>query len=304
MEIDSQGNFGMVFDIDHYAVHDGPGIRTCIFLKGCFLSCVWCHSPESQSIDPQLLFSSSRCTLCGACTTVCPKALHSMDTDGHKFSKEGCTTCGRCAEVCPSGALFVCGQSKTVDEVVNEALEDRVFYKNSGGGVTLTGGEVLYQPAFTRRILQALKKEGVHTIVETSGFGSKQDLIDLVPFTDVFYYDFKLGEKELFKKYTGGDLNVVLENLVALRKRTDSIVLRVPLIPGITDSIENITSAYEIANKLKIGLVHLLPYNSSADAKYDWCGKIYPLGKLNARSGLYEELLNLAPKDIKVSVVT
>lgn len=190
----------------------------------------------------------------------------------------------------------------TVEEVVNEALEDMTFYKNSGGGVTLTGGEVLYQPAFTLRILQALKKEGVHTIVETSGFGAKQDLINLVPFTDVFYYDYKLGEKELFKKYTGGDLDVVLDNLAALRQRTESIVLRIPLIPGITDTIENITSAYEIANKLKIGEIHLLPYNSSADAKYVWCGKSYSLGELNARPGLYEELLSLAPEDIKVSI--
>ena len=302
---DSGGNSGIVFDIDHYAVHDGPGIRTCIFLKGCFLSCLWCHSPESQSIKPQLLYSSSRCTHCGACTTVCPKDLHSMDADGHKFKREGCITCGRCARVCPTGALFICGTRMTLDEVVNEALEDMAFYKNSGGGVTLTGGEVLCQPAFTLRILQALKKEEVqvHTIVETSGFGNKRDLIDLVPYTDIFYFDYKLGKKELFKKYTGGDWDVVLENLKALREKTQSIVLRIPLIPGITDSVENINSAYEVANKLKIGVVHLLPYNSSADAKYDWCGMNYSLGKLSARPGLYEELLNMAPKDIKVSVV-
>ena len=302
MDIDSKGNLGMVFDIDHYAVHDGPGIRTCIFLKGCFLSCLWCHSPESQSINTQLLYSSSRCTLCGACTSICPKDLHSIGAEGHKFSRDGCITCGRCAEVCPSGALFICGKCMTVEDVVSEALEDMTFYKNSGGGVTITGGEVLYQPEFTLRILQSLKKEGVHTIIETSGFGAKQDLINLVPFTDIFYYDYKVGEKELFKKYTGGDLDVVLDNLAALCQRTKSIVLRIPLIPGITDTVKNITSAYEIANRHKIREIHLLPYNVSADAKYEWCGKSYTLGELNARPSLYEELLSLAPKDINVSI--
>lgn len=303
MDIDSRGNSGIVFDIDHYAVHDGPGIRTCIYLKGCFLSCLWCHSPESQSIKPQLLYAESRCTHCGACTAVCPLDLHSMDKAGHKFKRQGCITCGRCARVCPSGALFVSGVYMTLEEVVNEALEDKAFYKNSGGGVTLTGGEVLCQPAFTLRILKALKKEGVHTIAETSGFGDKQALVDLVPFTDIFYFDYKLGKKELFKKYTGGDLDVVIENLEALRKKTESIVLRIPLIPGITDSEENIAPAYELANKLEIEEVHLLPYNSSADAKYDWCGKSYTLGRLSTRPGLYEELLNMAPKNIKVSIV-
>jgi len=304
MSIDPNGNFGMVFDIDHYAVHDGPGIRTCIYLKGCSLSCAWCHSPESQTISPQTLFSRSRCIGCGACIKACPKSLHLMDAEGHTFLREGCTTCGRCAAVCPSGALFVCGRYMALSDVVNEALEDKVFYKNSGGGVTITGGEVLYQPAFTRRILQALKEENIHTIVETSGFGREQDIISLAPFTDIFYYDFKLGDKELFEKYTGGNLETILENLTALRKKTDGIVLRIPLIPGITDSIENITSAYRIAHELEISTVHLLPYNASADAKYDWCGRIYSPGKLNAYREPLEKLLSLAPQGIEVCIIT
>ena len=295
---------GIVMDVDHFAVHDGPGIRTCIYLKGCALSCAWCHSPESQSSVPQLFFAQSRCTGCGRCTVVCPEGVHHQEGSLHMLERESCTGCGTCAEACPSGALSVSGRFMTADEVVREALADRVFYENSGGGVTLSGGEVLSQAAFARNVLSQLKGEGIHTLVETSGFGREEALLSLAEVTDLFYFDFKLADSGMFRRFTGGDPEVVMRNLKSLRAVTDHIVLRIPLIPGITDTAENISAGFALACELGIQSVHLLPYNASAGAKYAWTGREYPLGLLEAREGLHEELLALAPVGLDVEIMT
>ena len=177
----------------------------------------------------------------------------------------------------------------SVDEVVREALSDKVFYKNSGGGVTITGGEVLMQAAFARKILEQMKINDIHTIVETTGYGDLEDLLSLVPVTNQFYFDYKLGDPADFEKHTGGDVDVVLRNLTALRDITDRITLRFPLIPGITDTPENVASCYRLAVKLRIRHLHLLPYNSSAGAKYSWIGAHYPLTGLKPRENLYQD---------------
>jgi pyruvate formate lyase activating enzyme len=300
----TEKQMGFVMDIDHFAVHDGPGIRTCIFLKGCPLSCKWCHSPESQSIKPQILYAKSRCILCGSCIKACPHGLHKLDDTGHVFNRDTCTACGKCAKACRSDALVLSGRAMTVDQAVKEALSDEVFYKNSGGGITITGGEILLQATFARQVLEKVKMHDIHTIIETSGYGPKQDLLSFVEVTDVFYFDFKLGEPEQFKKYVGGSLEVVLNNLKALREKTNSIVLRIPLIPGITDTRENILAGYQLAQEMEIPTVHLMQYNSIADAKYDWIGKKYTLYGLEPREKLIEELLSLAPGGIKAEIMT
>lgn len=269
---------GIVFDIDHFAVHDGPGIRTSVFLKGCPLFCRWCHSPESQRPDPELLFAPSRCGDCLLCTAVCPLGLHQEDAGRHIFTdRQRCALCGRCAAICPAGAVFVSGREMSSREVADEALEDAAFYRNSGGGVTLSGGEVLYQPAFAQEILRFVKQEGVHTIVETAGEGGQRELLAMAPYVDVFYYDMKLADPVALLQYTGGDLAGILGNLEALRLVTDGIVLRVPLIPSVTDTPENVGAIVEIARRLEIDTVHLLPYNRSAAAKYEWCGTQFPM---------------------------
>ena len=295
---------GIVMDIDHFAVHDGPGIRTCIYLKGCPLSCAWCHSPESQSPAPQLLFAQSRCTGCGRCAVVCPGGVHRHEGSRHILERERCSVCGTCAKACPTGALSLSGRFMTADQVVQEALADRIFYENSGGGVTLSGGEVLSQAAFAWQVLSHLKDEGIHTLVETSGFGREEALLSLAAVTDLFYFDCKLLDSGLFRRFTGGDPDIVLRNLKSLRAVTDQIVLRIPLIPGITDTMENVAAGFALACDLGIQSVHLLPYNASAGAKYAWLGREYPLGLLKARPGLHEELFALAPPELIVEMMT
>lgn len=295
---------GVVLDIDHFAVHDGPGIRTSIYLKGCPLCCQWCHSPESQKMCPQIMYAQNRCISCGMCVKACNLSAQTVFADGTRlFDRETCTECGKCVVECPSGALFISGKEMSTEDVKREVLPDKIFYDNSGGGVTISGGECLMQAQFTLELLKELKEAGIHTIIETSGYGRQDDLLSLAEYTDTFYYDFKLGDKELFRKYTGGDLKIVLDNLAALRMATEHIVLRVPLIPRITDTLENVCMAYDTAVRMQIGEVHLLPYNQNAGAKYEWCGREYGLGERMQEKELFERLLEAAPAELTVWVV-
>ena len=295
---------GIVMDIDHFAVHDGPGIRTCLFLKGCPLTCLWCHSPESQLREPQILFAQNRCVKCGLCAAACENYGQILDEEGNReYRRENCRECRRCVESCPTGALFVSGTQMSVTEAAAELIQDKLFYKNSGGGVTISGGECLLQPVFTKQLLMRMKAEGIHTIVETSGCGKKEDLLALADYTDTFYYDFKLADPAMFEKYTGGNLNTVRENLEALREKTDRIVLRIPLIPYITDTMENVKEAYKTAQRLEIRQIHLLPYNQSAGAKYEWCGRNDELGDKGRNTAWAEELCKAAPREIEATIM-
>lgn len=295
---------GIVLDIDHFAVHDGPGIRTCVYLKGCPLRCQWCHSPESQVMEPQILFAQNRCTRCNACVKACPNGNQAFNQDGTRlFLREKCELCGHCLNVCFGKALVLSGKRMSADSILKELLPDRVFFQNSGGGVTLSGGEVLMQPKFTYEICKGLHQEGIHTIVETCGYGKEEDLLALVEVVDQFYYDFKLGTEEEFMIYVGDGWNQIRHNLIKLRQKTDQIILRVPLIPGITDTDKNVESAYDTARKQRIREVHLLPYNESAEAKYEWLERPYLLAGKSADWSRYVHLKKLAPKDLIVKLI-
>ncbi|MCL2056470.1 MAG: glycyl-radical enzyme activating protein [Oscillospiraceae bacterium] len=269
---------GIIFDIDHFGVHDGPGIRCVVYFKGCPLRCLWCHSPESREFGAQRVFIASKCLSCAEC-----------EGDG-----------------CPHGASQLCGREVALSELAAEILADKVFFAASGGGVTLSGGEVLAQPNFAAALLKRLRDEGIHTVVETCVMTAPDFLKEISPLVDIFYCDVKIMDSDRHRLYTGAGNEAILENIALLAKLREGrgVVLRVPLIPGYTDAPEDVAEVYRFAAQTGIREVHLLPYNTSAPAKYQWLSLPYPLGLLERQSASDLEGLALsAPTGIKVTII-
>jgi len=257
----------VIFDIEKFAVHDGPGIRTVVFLKGCPLRCVWCHNPESQSAAPEILFDDAKCTRCGRCAALCPKHCHAVAAELHTFRRSGCTACGLCTKHCPADALKPVGREMTVDEVMAEVLKDQVFYRNSGGGVTLSGGEPLAHFAFSAALLKAAKEAGLHTAVETCGFAPWERLRALLPLTDLWLWDVKAAP-EKHEVLTGVPAESILENLRQLDRAGAATVLRCPLVPGINDEAAALQHIAALANGLEhIRRIDLEPYHPLGESK-------------------------------------
>lgn len=268
-------NKGIVFDIQRMSVHDGPGIRTTVFLKGCPLRCLWCHNPESGSKAPELAFHESQCIGCGECLTVCEN--HRSEDGKHLIDRENCRACGECAEAC-TGALELLGKEMDVSQVMNKVLRDRAFYASSGGGLTLSGGEPLMQAEFALAILKKAKEEGLHTCLETTGFVKREVLLSVLPYVDLFLYDYKETDSARHKEFTGAGNELILENLFALDEAGASIILRCPMIPGLNDTKEHLFGIAKTANQLKnIQMIHIEPYNSFGEGKSESIGKVYPL---------------------------
>lgn len=262
---------GTIFNIQHYSIHDGPGIRTNVFLKGCPLRCLWCSNPESQNKAPQLMFRADRCTACGACVMVCPVNAISFNDSTIRNDRAICTGCGACVDVCPNEAREIIGDSKTAGEVFDEVAQDVLFYAEDGG-VTLTGGEVLAQPEFSSAILQLCKMSNIHTAVETCGFADWDVLADLLQHTDLVLYDLKEMDPELHQKYTGVRNDQILDNLKRINDQMDcEIWVRVPLIPGYNDDKENLlaTATFVKENLPKCTQIHLLPFHRLGEGKYE-----------------------------------
>ena len=257
-----------VIEIKRFAVHDGDGIRTTVFLKGCPLKCVWCHNPESIDFKPQLAFYKNKCTLCGECAKVCPTGAHIISGDGHILDREKCVSCGKCESACFNGALKLYGREMTTDELMPILLEDRDFYETSGGGVTLSGGECLMHPEFCEKLLKKLKAEGIHTAVDTCGYVTKEVLDKVIPYTDIFLYDFKAFDEDVHKKCTGKSNKIILENLKYLDECGKKIEIRIPFVPEYNkDQIEKISAFLkELKNITK---VRILPYHNYAGSKYE-----------------------------------
>ena len=245
-----------IFDILRSSFVDGPGIRTTVFFKGCPLRCVWCHNPEGLSSTTELLFYKSRCTGCGKCKEKCPS----------QFKK--CDLCGKCALYCPHDAREICGREYSVEEIAYEILKDRAIYENSGGGVTLSGGECLMQADFCRELLERVKAEGIHTAVDTCGFVPQSALDKVIPYTDVFLYDLKAFDEDVHIKCTGQSNRIILDNLEYLDRNGKNIEIRIPYVPDYNDDqIEKIArylSAFSHVTRIRV-----LPYHSYAASKYE-----------------------------------
>ncbi len=271
---DYNSTTGIVTDFKRFAVHDGDGIRTTVFLKGCPLRCVWCHNPESISPKPELAFYPEKCTGCGECMRVCPNGAHLFgagDTPGsyiHRLDRTKCAACGKCAEVCVSGALKLCGRRMNVDEVMKIVAEDRIFYETSNGGMTLSGGEPTLQPEFALALLRAAKADGISTALDTCGYTKREVYESLLPYTDIFLYDIKHITDEGHIRCTGRSNRLILENLRFLSDAGAKIEIRIPLVPGYNDDAETLDGIGRLLSSVNITKAKLLPYHSYARSKY------------------------------------
>lgn len=260
---------GTIFDLVKYSIHDGPGIRTTVFLKGCPLTCHWCHNPESQKMVPEIMLRAGRCIKCGDCFTVCSNKAISGVSGKLRTTGSKCMTCGKCVAVCSTGAREIAGRRITVKETMQEIEKDAIFYGESGGGVTFSGGEPFSQPEFLYALLVSCKDKGFHTAVDTAGFVETEVLLRVGREVDLFLYDLKIMDDKMHKKYTGVSNELILKNLQELATFHENINVRFPLIPSINDDDENIAQTCEFVASLK-GMVNIsiLPYHSTGVGKY------------------------------------
>lgn len=261
----------LIFDVKRFAVHDGDGIRTTVFFKGCPLSCVWCHNPEGIGVKSELGFLAHKCINCGECVDVCKQNAHKMTTNIHIFEPNSCVSCGKCEDVCLGEALKLHGQRKSADELLPLLLEDSAFYETSGGGVTLSGGECLMQADFCRELLSVLKERGIHTAVDTSGFVPRGSITKVLPYTDIFLYDLKAYDSEVHKRCTGQPNGLILDNIKYIDSLGKDIEIRIPFVPDFNDG--EIPKLAEFISELHhVTRVKILPYHNYAVSKYDSLG--------------------------------
>lgn len=259
-----------ITNIKRFAVHDGDGIRTTVFFKGCPLKCLWCHNPEAIHPEKQLAFYRHKCVNCGKCSALCD--CHIFENGVHHFDRARCAVCGRCAEACPKDALEVFGKEMSVDDIFESVIKDKKFYDESNGGVTLSGGECLLQADFCAELLKKLKLEGINTAVDTCGFVNRNAIDKVIPYTDTFLYDIKAIDEDIHVKCTGQSNKIILDNLEYIDgfgKRTE---IRIPYVPGFNENqIEKIGDF--LAALKYVAAVKILPYHNYAASKYlalDW----------------------------------
>ena len=259
---------GIIFDIHRFSINDGPGIRTTVFMKGCPLRCSWCHNSESQSPKPELSFDLDKCSNCGNCVTHCPSEVHAIAGDNHAVIFNKCNLSAKCIEVCPKNALKIIGKEMTVEEILAVVEKDKSYYKKSGGGVTISGGEPMQQFSFLMALVMELKIKDFQICLDTSGFASIGLIEQITPFIDLFHYDIKLVDKDSHVAYTGVNNDTILGNLHFLATRNKDIVLRCPIIPGINDHRSHFDQLSQIASKYaSVKKIDLLPYHKMGARK-------------------------------------
>ncbi len=279
---------GLVFNIQRFSIHDGPGIRTTVFLKGCPLDCWWCHNPEGQAAEAEIVVVEGRCIRCDACRKACPQT---RAAGGTRAAEQGaCTLCGACVAACPTGARQMVGRRRTVDEVLAEVLKDRLFYDDSGGGATFSGGEPLLQPGFLKGLLLACRARGIRTAVDTCGFGSEADLLAVAPLADLFLYDLKFMDDAQHARYTGASNATILSNLRALGRVHGNIWIRIPILPGLNDGPEHLEAmAHCAASTPGVRQVNVLPYHEAGTHKLPRLGRPHRLEDMAPPSAEYVE---------------
>jgi pyruvate formate lyase activating enzyme len=268
---------GRIFRIKRFSIHDGPGIRTSVFLKGCPLNCIWCHNPEGISSEMTIWHHSNICISCGLCTSVCPTRAIKLTPDNKiVIDRSGCNNSGECVKICPSQALQFTGSVVTDSQVLSEILKDKIFYESSSGGMTLTGGEPLFQVDFSATILKSCKENGIHTAIETCLYTDTENIQKILEYTDLFITDLKIYNEELHRKYTGRSNEIILQNFRFIAESGRDIIVRTPVIPGITDSSENKEAIRDFVRKTRFDIpVEYINFNPLTRNNYDKLGIPY-----------------------------
>lgn len=264
---------GTIFNIQRFCTDDGPGIRTTVFLKGCPLHCIWCHNPESQVQRNEVMFDEKKCMNCGKCGTICPRKCHLIEKK-HAFKRSLCVGCGACVARCPSKALELYGKTITVDECYEEVKKDKVFYENSGGGVTISGGEPLFQPEFTAGLLRVCQEDGIHTAIETSGFADERVLLSVIKYCNLILFDIKETDAAHHQRYTGAPLSPILENLNIINEKKIPFIIRAPIIPTLNDRDAHFKALKAMHENMQYCQgIQIMPYHRVGTYKYDLLNK-------------------------------
>ena len=267
---------GIITDISRGSFHDGPGSRTVVYFKGCDLRCRWCHNPETYSVKKDIIYLETKCVKCGRCVDAFPEC-HRITDDRLVIDRKRCIKCGKCSELCPVNALQIIGKEYTVEDVMRIVRKDKHFYLQSGGGVTLSGGECLLQSDFTEKVLSECKSEGINTAIETALYVPWKNVEQVIPYTDLFFADLKIVDSEKHLHYTGKDNGLILENLKKLTETASNVIVRIPVIPTVNDTDLDIDGFSSVIKTLGPGLksVELLKYNNLAESKYNSLGLKY-----------------------------
>ncbi len=279
-EVELNDMRGTVFNIQKMSIHDGPGIRTTVFLKGCPLNCLWCSNPESQRVEKEVACFQARCIQCGYCAEVCPKGLIEKEPPFAITNRDECDLCEICVKECCTNAKKTVGEEYNAEDLLHEILKDKSFYESSGGGVTFSGGEPLLQQPFLVEVLKLCQENGVHTAIETTGFAEESKLLEAANHLDLVFFDVKQMNDEIHREVTGVSNELILKNLAVLAKVHQNIIVRLPVIPGINDSDENIRDTAAMAAELGIGCLEFLPYHNLGEVKYGQLGREYKLSDI------------------------